>query len=469
MLDAATKNLDEANARLDELNADASTDGSIAQAQENLNEQKQTLSDLIDKIQNAKEQGDGLAIQVGGNADIRADGSISGTTDDPDDYVGIQVGGELNIESDGDNRFVSPDSVNIGNVQTNKNELAIISLGDVKVGTTDAEKFSGAGNNVDVTLEGGAEIGDIIADNEQGKVNINAGGGLTQEQDTAIRGNELDVNASGDVKLDLYVDNVQIEADGSVDLTSGKSTLDIDGIKAGTNVEIDGMGQLVSDENVAIIAGRDVTLNMGSNIGSVDNALVIQTDGKVVWNTVYGTDHVIVIRSRGNDPMDRLWDDPEQREYYVRKDDGTLELHQRPGTGLEVFGYDLQNAFLWVGTQQLRKTLFEDATNQFNLKITINGKVVFDYCVAIDRVVERILSDGKQIPVIDWDAEGEYAENVLVFRYYVGHEYNDFTYTVSIVCDGTVREMTGKVVNGYVVFQTVNRIDSVSVELICEA
>ena len=468
MLDKATQNLDKANARLDELNADASTGGSIAQAQKNLDEKKQTLADLIEQIQNAKEQGDGLAIQAGGNADIRADGSISGSTENPDDYVGIQIGGQLNVESDGAVKLISPDDVDVGSAKTNKNELGIISLGDVKVGTTDAEKFSGAGDNVDVKLEGDAELGDIIADNESGKVSIDADGSLTQEQGTAIRGNELKVEASGDVKLDLYVDNVQIGADGDVDLTSGKSHLTVEQIDAGGNVEIDGTGELLAGGKPAITAGGSVNLNMGSNIGNVDNELVVKTDGEVVWNTTYGTGHVNVIRSGSSEQMDRLWDDPDSREYYVRKEDGSLERNVRPGTGLEVFGYDLQNAFLWVGTEQLRKTLFAEAQNQFNLKITVNGEIVFDYWVAIDRIVERILTDGKLIPVIEWDKDGTYSENVLTFQYYVGHEYDGYRYTVSVVRDGTATEITGTVVDGCIVFQTVNQISSVTVDVFAE-
>ena len=469
MLDKAQENLDQANSRLEELNGDESTSGSIAQAQKDLDEKKQTLADLIEKIQDAKDQDDGLAIQVGGNADIRADGSISGSTEDPDDYVGIQVGGQLNIESDGDSKLVSPDDVNIGSAKTNRNELEVISLGNVKVGTTDADKFSGAGDNVDVKLEGDAELGDIIADNESGKVSIDANGSLTQEEGTAIRGNELDVKADGDVKLDLYVDKVEIDADGDVDITSGKSHLTVEQINAGGNVEIEGTGELLAGGEPAITAGGNVTLDMGSNIGSLDDKFVIKTDGIVTWDTEYGLDHIAIIRSTGRETMDKLWDDPDQREYYVRKDDGSIEQHVRPGTGLEVFGYDLQNAFLWVGTEQLRKALFADAQNQFNLKITVNGKVVFDYWVAIDRIVERILTDGKLIPVIEWDEDGAYAENVLTFQYFVGNEYNGFRYTVAIVCDGTVTEMTGTVTNGYVVFQTVNNVSSIMVDIVCEA
>ncbi len=271
------------------------------------------------------------------------------------------------------------------------------------------------------------------------------------------------------MKLDLYVDNVQIGADGDVDLTSGKSHLTVEQIGAGGNVEIDGTGELLAGGKPAITAGGSVNLNMGSNIGNVDNELVVKTDGEVVWNTTYGTGHVNVIRSSGSsEQMDRLWDDPDSREYYVRKEDGSLERNVRPGTGLEVFGYDLQNAFLWVGTEQLRKTLFAEAQNQFSLKITVNGEIVFDYWVAIDRIVERILTDGKLIPVIEWDKDGTYSENVLTFQYYVGHEYDGYRYTVSVVCDGTATEITGTVVDGCIVFQTVNQISNVTVDVFAE-
>ena len=465
MLDTAEKNLDEANARLDVLNGDEQTDGSIAQTEKALEEKKQALDDLVTQIQDAKEQGGELAIQAGGNADIQAGGSISGSTEDPDDYIGIQVGGELNLESDGDISLVSPDSVEIGSAQTNGNGLNIIAVGDVKVGTTDAEKFSGAGDNVDVKLEGDAEIGDIIADNEDGSVNIEAGGSITQEEGTAIRGEDLKVEADGDVKLDVFVDNAEIDAGGDVDLSSGKSQLEVE-IDAGGDVQIDGPGDLVAGDGTDINAGGDVTVNMGGNIGGVEDDFVIRTNGKVEWNTNYGIDFVTVQRIPG---QIKLWDDPDHREYYIRKADGTLELHQRPGTALEVWGCGLEDAFLWVGTEQLRKSLFAQAQNQIKLKITVNGKVVFDYLVAIDSVIEKILTDDESVPVIDWDAEGKYNAKDLTFRYFVGEAYNGFRYTVTIERDGKVTEATGTVQNGYIEFEMTNGAASVTVVLNSEA
>ena len=477
MLDRAQKNLDEVNERLDQLNGDAFTPGSIAEAQKNLDEEKQSLKDLLDQIQDSREQG-GLAIQAGGNADIQAGGGIGGSTEDPDDYIGIQVGGQLNTESDGDNRFVSPDDIDIGSAQTNKNELSIVTPGNVTVGTTDAEKFSGAGNNIDVNLEGDAELGDVIGgdltdekpEEGSGKVDISADGSITQEEGTAVRGDELNVDADGDVKLDVYVNDVEINADGDVDLSSGKSQLVVENITAGGDVTINAAGDVVpgSGEHSGndITAGGDVTIEAEGNIGNVDEDLVIRTDGKVNWDTDYGVDFVAVIRS---DRRDRLWDDPEHREYYIRKADGTLEQHLRPGTELEVFGYDLQDAFLWVGTQQLRKTIFAEAKNQIDLKITVDGKVVFDYCVAIDSIIERIAADDKEIPLIDWDADGEYAGKMLTFRYFVGTEFDGFRYKVSVVRDGTATERIGTVRNGYIVFETANEASSVTVDVVFEA
>ena len=318
---------------------------------------------------------------------------------------------------------------------------------------------------MDVTLEGDAEIGDIIADNEDGSVNIEAGGSITQEEGTAIRGEDLKVEADGDVKLDVFVDNAEIDAGGDVDLSSGKSQLEVE-IDAGGDVEIDGPGDLVSNGGVNINAGGDVTVDMGGNIGSIDQDFVIETNGDVEWNTNYGVDFVTVQRIPG---QIKLWDDPDHREYYTRKADGNLELHQRPGTALEVWGYGLEDAFLWVGTEQLRKSLFAQAQNQIKLKITVNGKVVFDYVVAIDRVIEKILTDNELVPVIDWDAEGKYAGKNVTFRYFVGSEYNGSRYTVSIERGGEVTEMTGTVENGYIEFGMINAAATITVNLNSEA
>ena len=468
LLDESQKKQDEANARLDELNGDAQTSGSIAQAQQSLDEKKHQLNDLIAQIEAQKEQGD-LAIQVGGDADIQIGGSIAGSTEDPDDYVGIQVDGQLNTESDGDNRFVSPDAVNIGSAQTNKNSLDIISLGDVNVDSTDAERFSGAGENINVKLEGDSVLGDIISDDEQGKVKIDVDGDLVQEAGTAIRGNELDVKADGDVDIDLYVDEVKIKADGDVNLTSNKTSLTVGNITAGDDVTIEAAGDVLpgsgSNSGNDIVAGGDVTIRAKGNIGNLKEDLVIRTDGKVVWKTAYGIDFVKVVRSLGKD---RLWDDPDHREYYVCKDDGILEMYLRPGTELEVFGYGLCNAFLWVGTAELRQSLFADAKNHIDLKVTVNGQVVFNYCVAIARIINRVLMDGKWIPVIDWDEFGRYDERMLTFRYFVGTAYNGFRYKVTVVHDDTVTEITGTVDHGYIIFDTVNEAFSITVDIVSE-
>ena len=479
MLDDAQAKLDQAYSRLDELNGDAETSGSIAQAQKDLDDKKQVLDELIEQIRDAQKHG-GLAIQTGGNADIQAGGSISGSTEDPDDYVGIQVGGQLNAESDGDNRFVSPGDLDIGSAQNNGNRLEIIALGNVTVGTTDADEFSGAGDNIHVNLEGDAELGDIIADNESGTVDITAGGSISQKPDTAIRGDELKIEAEGDVEIDVFVNNIEINAGGDVDLDSGKSRLEIEYITAGGDVTINSKGDVVSGRDDGVIfgeseevtsgnatditAGGDVTIDADGNIGSVEEDLVIRADGEVSWSTEYGFGFVTVLRFGTS--TDKLWDDPDNREYFVRREDGTLEKHLRPGTGLEVYGYGLEEAFLWVGTEQLREVLFRDAANQIRLKITVNGEAVFDYMVAIDRIIDKILEDGKRIPVIDRDIAGRHSGKDLTFRFYVGTEYDGLRYTIRIEHSGTVRETTGTVTDGYIIFHASNIPSSVSVDLI---
>ena len=132
---------------------------------------------------------------------------------------------------------------------------------------------------------------------------------------------------------------------------------------------------------------------------------------------------------------------------------------------LEVFGLNLKGAFLWVGTEQLRETLFADAENQIRLTITVNDETVFDYLVAIDRILEKILEDGRNLPVIDRDRTGRYSGKYLTFRYFIGSEYNGLRYIVQIDQNGIVREMTGIVTNGYIIFRAVNAPSAISVIL----
>lgn len=364
--------------------------------------------------------------------------------------------------------------MHIGEADTNDQRLDVIALGNVKVDTTDADGFSGAGDNLDVNLEGDTTLGDILADSEDGKVNITSGGSLTQEPGTSIRGDELDIQAKGDVDVDVYVNNVHIEAGGDVDLTSGKSKLVVDDITTGGNVDIDGSGDLVSEGGNGITAGGNVTIDMVGNIGTLEEDLHIHTDGTVNWNSDYGLGFARIIRSVKPDGMGqssvpdsgfKLWDDPQNKAYYVRRADGTLEKYLRPGTGLEVFGYNLQGAFLWVGTEELRESLFEDAGNLIRLRITVGNEVLFDYSVAIDRIVQTILENGKRIPVIERDANGAYAGRKLTFRFFVGSEYNGLKFTVTIEHDGTTREAIGIVTDGYVIFEAVNEPSSIHVAI----
>ena len=472
LLDNAQKALREAQARLEVLNGDANTPGSIAEAQQRLEEEKAALEALIGQIQKSQQQGDSLAIQVGGDADIHTGGSIAGSTRNPDeDYVSIQVGGELNMEADGTISLISPEEIRIGEAITNGNSLNLISLGDVTVGSTDATEFSAAGDNIAVDLEDNVSLGDVIA---EGSVDITTDGSIDQKPGTAIRGEELEIQAGGSVAVDVYVDRIQVTAGEAVDITSGKSDLVIDGIKAGTDVSIDGPGNLVSGGGIDIDSGGNVTIHMGGNIGFVDAELAIRAAGGIIATSVYGLSFIRRIVDTGASEqteghgLDKLWDDPDQREYFVRRADGTLEKYLRPGTGLEVFGRDLKDAFLWVGTEQLRKDQFGDAQKLTRLTIRVPGKTLFDYCVAIDHIVERILSDGVRIPVIERDTAGRYAGRLLIYRYHVGSAYNGCRYTVTVEEDGAVREMTGVVANGYVIFTAQSTASSITVDLVSE-
>ena len=472
MLDEAQKSLDQAMDRLNTLNGDANTDGSIAQAEKRLEKEKAELEALIRAIQEDQQNGASLAIQVGGDATIEADGSIAGNSQDPDGYVSIQVGGQLDVETDGDVRLITPEAITIGQANTNGNGLHIVSLGDVTVGSTDAVEFSGAGNNISVDLKNNVDLGDVIAD---GDVDITAGGDVDQKPGTAIRADGLEIHAGGSVDVDVYADNILVTAGDRVNITSGKSDLTLNGITAGSDVSIDGPGNLVSGGGIDIDCDGNVHLNMGGNIGSIDQAITIRADGSVNAISLYGLSfihRIFDVAASGEtteEPVSvlyRLWDDPAHREYYIRRADGSLEKYLRPGTGLEVFGTWLQNGFLWVGTEQLRQTQFADTKNLTHLTIRVLGKTVFDYCVTVDRIVEWILSDGVRIPVIEQEKSGRHAGRYMTYRYYVGSEYNGYRYTVTVEQNGTISEVTGIVRSGYITFTACSTADFITVDLV---
>ena len=56
-----------------------------------------------------------------------------------------------------------------------------------------------------VNVDGSVEVSDILADREDGRVDITAGGDVKQEQDTAIHGDSLNIDAGGDVDVNVHV------------------------------------------------------------------------------------------------------------------------------------------------------------------------------------------------------------------------------------------------------------------------
>lgn len=336
-------------------------------------------------------------------------------------------------------------------------------IGDVNVGSTDASHFSGAGDNISVNVDGSVEVGDILADREDGRVDITAGGDVKQEQDTAIHGDSLNIDAGGDVDVNVHVNEIDVDAGGSVDITSGKPTLVVDGIHAGEDVNIDAEGSVVSDGGDGIHAGGDVNIDAGGNIGSLDEDLVIDAGGDVTWDSEYGLGFIRIVTDEVKDSQgpDKIWDDPDARSYAVRKADGTLETYLRPGTGLEVFGRNLKNTFLWVGTESLRKEIFGHAENTMHLMVTAAGEVLFDYWMAIDRIVGYLAENGTYIPVIEPDDSGSYLRQSLTFRLYVGSQYDGWTFTV----DTGRYQVRGEVEDGYLCFTLPAGQASIQVEL----
>ena len=314
-----------------------------------------------------------------------------------------------------------------------------------------------------VNVDGSVEVSDILADREDGRVDITAGGDVKQEQDTAIHGDSLNIDAGGDVDVNVHVNEIDVDAGGSVDITSGKPTLVVDGIHAGEDVNIDAEGSVVSDGGDSIHAGGDVNIDAGGNIGSLDEDLVIDAGGDVTWDSAYGLGFIRIVTDKAKDSqdLDKIWDDPDARSYAVRKADGTLETCLRPGTGLEVFGRNLQNTFLWVGTESLRKEIFGHAENTMHLTVTAAGEVLFDYWVAIDRIVGYLAENGTYIPVIEPDDSGTYLRQRLTFRLYVGSQYDGWTFTV----DTGRYQVRGEVEDGYLCFTLPAGQASIQVEL----
>ena len=455
--------MDQVEQRMDILTGDETVTGSVAQAQKETDELLGQLANLVEQIRQAEAAGSGPALNVGGDADITAGGAMAGSIHDEDDYLTIRVDGELNTQTDGDTKLLSPGTVNIGTAHTGGHSLDIIAIGDVNVGSTDASHFSGAGDNISVNVDGSVEVGDILADREDGHVDITAGGDVKQEQDTAIHGDSLNIDAGGDVDVNVHVNEIDVDAGGSVDITSGKPTLVVDGIHAGEDVNIDAEGSVVSDGGDGIHAGGDVNIDAGGNIGSLDEDLVIDAGGDVTWDSEYGLGFIRIVTDKAKDSqdLDKIWDDPDARSYAVRKADGTLETYLRPGTGLEVFGRNLQNTFLWVGTESLRKEIFGHAENTMHLTVTAAGEVLFDYWVAIDRIVGYLAENGTYIPVIEPDDSGAYLRQSLTFRLYVGSQYDGWTFTV----DTGRYQVRGEVEDGYLCFTLPAGQASIQVEL----
>ena len=455
--------MDQVTERMDILTGDETVTGSVAQAQKETDELLGQLANLVEQIRQAEAAGSGPALNVGGDADITAGGAMAGSIHDEDDYLTIRVDGELNTQTDGDTKLLSPGTVNIGTAHTGGHSLDIIAIGDVNVGSTDASHFSGAGGNISVNVDGSVEVGDILADREDGHVDIIAGGDVKQEQDTAIHGDSLNIDAGGDVDVNVHVNEIDVDAGGSVDITSGKPTLVVDGIHAGEDVNIDEEGSVVSDGGDGIHAGGDVNIDAGGNIGSLDEDLVIDAGGDVTWDSEYGLGFIRIVTDKAKDSQGpyKIWDDPDARSYAVRKADGTLETCLRPGTGLEVFGRNLQNTFLWVGTESLRKEIFGHAENTMHLTVTAAGEVLFDYWVAIDRIVGYLAENGTYIPVIEPDDSGAYLRQSLTFRLYVGSQYDGWTFTV----DTGRYQVRGEVEDGYLCFTLPAGQASIQVEL----
>ena len=449
--------------RMDILTGDETVTGSVAQAQKETDELLAQLANLVEQIRQAEAAGSGPALNVGGDADITAGGAMAGSIHDEDDYLTIRVDGELNTQTDGDTKLLSTGTVNIGTAHTGGHSLDVIAIGDVNVGSTDASHFSGAGGNVSVNVNGSVEVGDILADREDGHVDITAGGDVKQEQDTAIHGDSLNIDAGGDVDVNVHVNEINVDAGGSVDITSGKPTLVVDGIHAGEDVNIDAEGSVVSAGGDGIHAGGDVNIDAGGNIGSLDEDLVIDAGGDVTWDSEYGLGFIRIVTDKAKDSqyLDKIWDDPDARSYAVRKADGTLETYLRPGTGLEVFGRNLQNTFLWVGTESLRKEIFGHAENTMHLTVTAAGEVLFDYWVAVDRIVGYLAENGTYIPVIEPDDSGTYLRQRLTFRLYVGSQYDGWTFTV----DAGRYQVWGEVEDGYLCFTLPAGQASIQVEL----
>ena len=160
-----------------------------------------------------------------------------------------------------------------------------------------------------------------------------------------------------------------------------------------------------------------------------------------------------------------LYDDPDATGYYMSSEDGKLQRFDRPGTGLRVYGMQLGDAFLWVGTPQMTAKIKDAAKHTISLSIRDGDKALFDYDIRIDLVVERLAESGKLVPVVAVDEDGRYTGRVLLARFYVGEEYNGRHFTVCFTTDGATTESSGIVEDGYISFMFVNNAGSITVEL----
>ena len=207
------------------------------------------------------------------------------------------------------------------------------------------------------------------------------------------------------------------------------------------------------------------------NIGSPDNYLQVKSNGTIIIASD-SSNFGLVYFLRLFDSVEAvgpivLCDDPAATGYYMLDADGNAQRYDRPGTGLEIIGYFTDDAYLWVGTREETAQTEGADEHTIRVKITAGDIVLFDYDIRIDLMIEYLQDPetGKRLPLIALDKTGKNAGLYMLFRLFIGEEYNGMTFLISYAQGGQTYEIRYTVTNGYLIFRLQNAAGEITVTL----
>lgn len=463
--------------------------------------------ELGDKYAPEGTNGNQATVEAGGNATVISGGSVTGADSTPgadDGSLSVNVAGDLTVNANGDVDLSSTGDLSINRITTNGNDVTVDALGDITsrsetaiegdglelnafggdIGSAneplrvDVNVIAASGDDINITNASDTTLRDIIA---SGDVAITSGGSITGEEGTVVRGDDVSLEAKGDIgsadnPLDINANTVTAGASGDINLESHSNKLVINDITAGGDVTIEADGAVVTAEGSKVTAGGDITVTADGDIGEKENPFTVDAGGKVnifdPESSEYGHVYLNIVTheaQKGEPQRERfdstatLYDDPARREYIFRYADGTEEAFERPGTTLMVYGYFDSRAFLYVGSAEETARMGGDALRTISIVMTDGTTVFFDYDIRIDRILEWREVEGRLIPVVEPDYDGEYAGEFMWLTLYIGESYNGRIVEVTAEINGIRYTREYRVSGGYIAFELLNTAQVVSV------